>query len=291
MAGSAGLMGKIRSCLLGAALGLLLAMPPGLPASAHAAHMIPLVQDPRLEQNISDYLAELDGEYGVAVINLTDGRSAFVNSDTRFPAASMYKLLVMYRVYEALEGGDLAMDDELVIRAGDTVQDEPGGWYSPGEVTTVEQALDVMIRESSNAASFALTRAVGGWGMVESVAWDLGMEDTYMAGDEFWTTPNDMAHFFRLLASWKMVSPAASWEMIRLLLGQTRNDRLPSLLPEGVSVAHKTGELDDVQNDGGIVFAPGGWYVIVILSQLGSPDEQTWAEARLSYMVYGEYGS
>ena len=114
------------------------------------------------------------------------------------------------------------------------------------------------------------------------------MDDTYMAGDEFWTTPDDMAHFFHLLASWKMLSPASSREMIRLLLGQTKNDRLPALLPQEVFVAHKTGELDEVRNDGGIVFAPGGWYVSVILSQFGSAEEQTWEEARHAAMVNGE---
>lgn len=258
---------------------------------ALAVHDTPITQDPPLETAVENYLSALNAEYGMAVVNLEDGRSVFVNADRPFPAASLYKLLVMYRVYEAIDAGSLSLDDPVTIQRGDTIQDEPGGWYSPGETTTVRQALDVMITESSNAASFALTRTVGGWGVVESAAAELGMADTYMDGEQFWSTPDDMARFFRLLASWELVSPMASQEMIQLLLAQTRSDRLPALLPEEVSVAHKTGELEDVRNDGGIVYAPRGWYVIVAMSQNGSPDEQVRALAQLSYLVYGAYGS
>jgi Beta-lactamase enzyme family len=41
--------------------------------------------------------------------------------------------------------------------------------------------------------------------------------------------------------------------MLTLLEAQQENDRLPAKLPSGTVVAHKTGELDGVRNDAGII--------------------------------------
>lgn len=100
-----------------------------------------------------------------------------------------------------------------------------------------------------------------------------------------------MAHFFRLLAERSLVSPSASEQMIDLLLAQTSYDRLPALLPADAQIAHKTGELPGVRNDGGIVRGTGGRYVIVVMSQSGDPDEQVPAEAEISRMVYEAFGT
>ena len=64
--------------------------------------------------------------------------------------------------------------------------------------------------------------------------------------------------------------------MYSLLKQQQRTNKIPAALPEGVSVANKTGELSDVENDAGILYnAQGGNdLVIVFLSQnLSSPGE------------------
>ncbi len=264
---------------------LLAAMAPGVAQAQSPA----LADDATLEGSIESYLSGLSASYGVAAVNLNDGRAAFVNADTEFPTASMYKVLVMYRVFEAIDQGSLSMDDTLTIQDRDVIQEDSMG-LSPGDTVTVAGALNDMITVSSNTSAFALTRAVGGWGVVASAAGELGMPSTYLDGQDFWSTPNDMAHFFRLLANRSLASSWASQQMIDLLLQQTANDRLPALLPGGVEVAHKTGELEGVRNDGGIVHGAGGRYVIVVMSQSGDPDEEIEAAARISQMVYGYYG-
>lgn len=247
-------------------------------------------EDPELESQIRNYLDSLDAIYGVAAISLDDGRAAFVNADEAFPTASLYKLLVMYRVLEAVDRGDLAMGTELTVLTADVTQEDSTS-LSPGDVVTVSDALDCMVTLSSNTAAWVLTRAVGGWGVVSSAANDLGMSSTYLAGEDYWSTPSDIAHFLRLLANRALVSQWASDQMIDLLLRQTSNDRLPAYLPDSAQVAHKTGELEGVRNDAGIVRGPGGRYVIVVMSRGGDPAEQVPAEARISRMVYDRYGS
>lgn len=280
------MIAKMVRAILPILLGVVLVTAPAS-ISAEARNVAPATNS-GLQAELDGYISGLGGTYGVAAINLSDGSGVFVNDETLFPTASMYKLLVMYRVFQAMENGSLSPSDTLTI----TDEDFAGGAdgiFSSGDTVSVGYALDAMITQSSNAAAYALTRAVGGWEVVASAADELGMYSTILDGD-FFSTPTDMAHFFQLLAERTLVSPSASEQMIDLLLGQMTNDRLPALLPAVAQVAHKTGELPGVRNDGGIVRGTGGRYVIVVMSKLGNPDEQVPAEAEISRMVYDYYG-
>jgi len=53
--------------------------------------------------------------------------------------------------------------------------------------------------------------------------------------------------------------------MIHLLLRQRVNDRLPRLLPNGVEVAHKTGNLPGTVNDVGILYGPSSTVAVAAL--------------------------
>jgi beta-lactamase class A len=48
--------------------------------------------------------------------------------------------------------------------------------------------------------------------------------------------------------------------------GQTIKTKIPMLLPNDVVLANKTGELDTVENDVGIVFTPSGDIAIAVLT-------------------------
>ena len=68
------------------------------------------------------------------------------------------------------------------------------------------------------------------------------------------TTAADMALLLEALARRQVVGEAASEEMLRLLLSESIDDRLPALLPDEALVAHKTGNWDEATHDAGIVF-------------------------------------
>lgn len=250
----------------------------------------PTPEAPTLQAELDDYTAGLQGRYGVAVMSLDDGSAAYVNADESFRMASMYKLLVMYRVYQQVEEGELSLQDRVDIEPSDVIQYEPESGFSVGDSPTVAEALDGMTTISSNAAALALTRTVGGWGMVISAADEVGMQSTTLENEEFWSTPTDLLTFFEVLESRSLVSESASEQMIELLRRQGVNDRIPALLPEGVEVAHKTGNLPGVSNDGGIVWGPGGSYLIVMMSGEAPASESTQALAEMSRIAYLWYG-
>ena len=68
------------------------------------------------------------------------------------------------------------------------------------------------------------------------------------------STPRDMTDLLELIYFGKAAGRAACDEMLRILLKQQLNDRLPRFLPPGTRVAHKTGTLSGFRNDAGIIY-------------------------------------
>ena len=81
------------------------------------------------------------------------------------------------------------------------------------------------------------------------------------------TNAADIAALYVMLINGQVVSESASQEMLVLLEDQQINDRLPSYLPEDTVVAHKTGNLDGLVHDAGVIFAPAGPIVVVVLTE------------------------
>ena len=80
------------------------------------------------------------------------------------------------------------------------------------------------------------------------------------------TTASDMTILFKQLLSGNVLSQPTSAEMLDLLSKKQINDRLPDLLPAGTKVAHKTGDLDGLLHDAGVIYAPAGPIVVVVMT-------------------------
>lgn len=105
------------------------------------------------------------------------------------------------------------------------------------------------------------------------------------------TTPREMARLFDAIEQGVGISAAAREGIIDILKRQKFTERIPALLPEAVEVAHKTGSVKGVRNDAGIVYAPGGPYVVSLFSK-GLQDERAgvMALAELSKIVWEAFG-
>jgi hypothetical protein len=108
-------------------------------------------------------------------------------------------------------------------------------------------------------------------------------------GDINITTPADIATLFMMLANGSVVSPDASAEMIALLEQQTINDRMSFFLPDGTRCPHKTGNLEHVVHDAGIIFGDRGPTIMVALSEAVMDDERAmYVIQRLGLIAYGD---
>lgn len=147
-----------------------------------------------------------------------------------------------------------------------------------------------MITESSNLATNILIDQVGAKNVMKTMkamgANDIrvlrGVEDTkaFERGMNNTVTAHDLMLIFKHLAEGTAVDRASSEAMIDILKAQRFNSVIPAELPKDVVVAHKTGSIDGICHDSGIVFLPDGRsYVLVLLS---GDVEETAAKKTLS---------
>lgn len=78
------------------------------------------------------------------------------------------------------------------------------------------------------------------------------------------TSPTDVAKVLELFYRGEWVNPEVSAEAINILKKCQTNARIPRFLPEETEVAHKTGTMDRVANDAGIVYTKAGDYILTM---------------------------
>ena len=223
-----------------------------------------------VETAIQSAISGYTGSWSVYVSDVSTGSSVSINNQ-RMWAASVVKLYVMGAVMEALENGTLKNSSEI------------------------QNELYNMITVSSNDAWISLAKRLGGgnYSAGMSVVNDWARRNGYpdsgrLAGYAHYNTTSaeDAGHFLERILAGTNVSASSSAQMLSLLKAQTRTWKIPAGVPSGVVTANKTGELDEVNNDAAIIFAPYGTYVLVVLTSGGTIADIK----RLSSLVYAEMG-
>src|SRR5437016_3672822 len=245
-----------------------------------------------LLQKIQTRIAQDSGAYvGVAYADLGSSDTLFLNADSSFHAASTMKVPVMIELFRRANTGSFRMDQGLMMvnQFASLVDGSPytldiGSdsdstlYHRIGERVRVDSLLRLMITRSSNFATNTLIALVGAdavtrtmrelgarriqvlRGAEDGKAFDKGLNNT--------TTARDLAIILRAIEEGRAASPAASREMLSILLAQEFNEKIPAGLPTGTRVAHKTGEITAVSHDAAIVVPLGGKpYVLVVLTR------------------------
>lgn len=275
--------------------------------SAHAQHL----SRKACLQKIDSIFASQQGTFALAFRDLSSGRQLLVREHETFHAASTMKTPVLVEIYRQVALGHLKLSDPLILKNAftsiadsstyqlDSVDDSETALYRHlGEQRTIGELVYQMITVSSNFATNLLIDKIGAANIVatmHSLGLDevhilRGVEDNkaYQKGLNNTVTAAGLMGLFRLMAEGKLVSPAASDSMVRILLDQHYNDIIPARLPAGVQVAHKTGWIKGIHHDSGIVFLPGGRkYVLVLLSRdLADEKAAVSSMAAVSELIY-----
>ena len=262
-----------------------------------AASLLALSQsrDSVVEQIQARVSAEPGAQVGLAYIDLASGDTLFLNADTSFHAASTMKVPVMIELFRRASTRSFRMDQGLLMvnqfasivdgspYSLDAGSDSDSTLYQRiGQRVRVDTLLRLMITRSSNFATNTLITLVGADAVTRSmrslgaqrIQVLRGVEDgkAFEQGLNNTTTARDLAIILRAIQEGRAGSPAATHEMLAILLAQEFNEKIPAGLPPGTRVAHKTGEITAVSHDAAIIYPNGRKpYVLVVLTR-GSPD-------------------
>jgi beta-lactamase class A len=208
--------------------------------------------------------------------DMTTGETANRLGDQPVPSASTRKISIMMAALAAVHAGKLALDQKVTIDA--KYQDNDSGTFqhlTPGFWITFRDALVMMIIVSDNTCTGTVVDLVG-LGEIQRWCDALGMKGTthrfgippklgreHRLDQVTTTTPNDQGMLLELI--WQGTTDAkvaarlgSTTELCKLgldiLSWQKLKARLPSQLPLGTKIAHKTGTGSRGFMDAGIIF-------------------------------------
>ena len=229
-----------------------------------------------LQDEIKEIISVFDGTFGINI--RLDGKELVnINSEKKFYAASVIKTTLAVEAYKQAIEGKITLSEMINI----TDDIKVGGYGVIKELSgqvklPFKDIIKLMIIISDNTASNIVLKKVG-MDNVNNTMDEYGLHNTKVQrklrdfeskdkGVDNITTPREIAKLFETLLEKKILNYESCEELIEILKKQQDITRLPLLLPNDISVAHKPGgPFKGVNHDVGIVFTPKP-YIIACMS-------------------------
>lgn len=272
----------------------------------------PKIDTARMRKEIlAEFAKQPTGTFAVAFKDISTGEIFLMNAHESFHAASTMKTAILIETFKQATGHKFSLTDSILIKNSfksivdgspfslDSADDSEKNLYTRiGTKLPVNDLLYRMITESSNLATDLIVDLVGAEnanktmhelgakdikvlrGVEDNKAYDLGLNNT--------VTAYDLMVIFDHIADGTVVNKKACDAMIKILMHQHFREKIPALLPVDVRTATKSGSIDKISHDSGIVFLPDGRKYVVVLLSRGIENEKSADEtlARISRIIY-----
>ncbi len=209
--------------------------------------------------------AQKDLVAGMFFYNPETGAYLDLSGDKPFSAASTIKLPVLVAFFQAVDAGQVRLDEPLVMRK-DLIASESGVMqYQPvGTKYSALETVDQMITISDNTATNMLIDRLGGivalnqrfksWGLTQinlrNPLPDLQGTNT--------VTPKDLSTLMLKLGQGDLLTPRSRDLALDILRRTVTQTLLPPGLGAGSTIAHKTGDIGPSVGDSGLIGMPNG---------------------------------
>lgn len=248
-------------------------------AVAQAQKAMTTTLDARVQAAIEGF----DGKVWIYAKNLDTGKDFSLRANEHVRTASTIKFPIMTEVYRQIANGKISWTDDFTL----TKQNKASGSgilfeFTDGTKIDLKTATHLMIVLSDNTATNLVIdkvlsnavndhmaklglndtlslRKIGGGG--DSTAYDEPLNKLFGIGR---SSPRDMVRLLELLEKGEVVSKDASAEMLAILKRQQYKDGLGRNVLDTVPVASKSGSLDRLRSDVGIVYTRRGRIAMAI---------------------------
>ena len=260
-------------------------------------------QEDPVDQLLENSAKNFDGNWAIYIKNLKTGNLYKVNPDEKFTSASLYKLAVMYKAYDSLVKKEINMDETLSGNSTDLdrtlsgVQDnmdlgnqQTASFDNQNQTIaySINEALRLMITISDNYSALLLAQKLGWQEIDQSMEKEGFFGIDLISPDHPTATARAVGELLEKIYRNQAVNPQSSSDMEQLLFDQKINDRIPKYLPQDIKVGHKTGELDGIRHDAGIVLGKKSHYIFVFLTDSLQPLDTGEKIAVLSKQIFDE---
>jgi beta-lactamase class A len=280
----------------------------GGPEVARAEETLQSALRAGFEADLARAAEGVDGVVGYAVKDLESGETFLRFPDTVFPQASSIKIAVLLELLRQAQEETLALESRHTVRADDTTAaagDTEPVLHMLGDGTATLSLRDLavlMIVLSDNSATNILIDRVG-MENVNRTLGSLGLEKTRLRrrmldleaarrGNENTSTPREMMALLEAVRTGRVLDAAHRKEFWRIL--SLPKDGPHSVfrraIPSEVPLANKTGWLEGVRCESGVVELPGRPFILSVMTAYLARDEDGDAVieeiARISYNYF-----
>jgi beta-lactamase class A len=259
----------------------LLAMLCGIAAQPAPAQLPPPARELLLWQKLEAFVQtenrNLDGVFGVEILDLTTQHTLLLNADETFPTASTIKIAILAELYRQAQQGKLKLTDTYTLQQSDLVGGSGiSNALTPGVTKlTLRDVAALMISVSDNSATNILIDRVG-LENVNALLDSLNLTHTRLRrkmmdikaaaeGRENVATPRELAQLLEALYRGKVLNKQLTDDYFHLL-STPKSSYIPRELPEELKIANKPGELEGVRNDCGLIFNGSRPYILCAMS-------------------------
>lgn len=244
-----------------------------------------------LQSSLEALIARFPGTAGIAALNLTSGDRAAIHAEVQFPTASMIKILVLFELVRTCARGQAQMWERLTLRS----QDKTLGSgllldIDDGASLTLRDLAVLMMAISDNTATNLLIDRLG-LHAINLACRDGGMWNTELrskidfdkirvSNDNLAVgTPRDFCAFLTALHRGELIPGGYVEQILGIMriqkhMGNPAARYLPvdpyalefGRVPE-VWMASKTGGLDGVRCEAGIVHSPHAEWVFAVMTK------------------------
>lgn len=236
-----------------------------------------------LDDKIQDAIKDFSGHVWIYAKNLDTGKDYALRADEQVRTASTIKLPIMTEVFHQVAQGKIKWTDEIVL----TKEKKQGGSgilfeFSDNTKIDLRTAVNLMIVVSDNTATNLVLDKVGADNVNDFVE-SLGLHQTRSmrkiggGGDSKASndprlklfglgasSPREMVKLLEMLENGQIVSKDASTEMLNILKRQQFKDGIGRGLPDTIPSASKSGALDRLRSDVGIIYTRRGRIAMAI---------------------------
>jgi beta-lactamase class A len=229
------------------------------------------------------------------------------HSEKRMVSASIIKVPLMLAVLDKLtREADVnnALSFELDIRKGDFLDDTEvftDEERAAGTRASIEKLITWAIIKSDNTSTNVLIDYIG-MDAVNEYCLNLGLKETLLQrkmldfdaitrGQNNYTSATDMFIVFKAIYNKEILTPRLCELALHILTKQRDYSLLPRLIWEDATFAHKTGGLDYLSHDAGIIIANDVAYYLAYFAQNADKIEGRDAEGALISRLIFEYMS
>lgn len=221
-------------------------------------------------------LGTMEGSFSIILKDLKENRMLYErDADRQLPSASIIKILIMVEAFRSFLLGKLDPERKVHVCGSDkvdysiisrmntdlyTIRDLVVLMMSISDNTAANVLIDILGRENINntAESLALKGTVLQRKMMDFEAAGRGRQNL--------TTPRDIIALLEKLYKGSILTDEACEEMLKIMSIVASRDYMIRELPEETRVAHKTGELDGINHDAGIIYRQQGDYALGIFA-------------------------